>query len=139
MNQEGIVRQDYIHALKKSDKGEYKPLIDLMGRLGAGNPSLCELIGNKFYRKYMAGEKGSATVKALLVNGANPNDRTTSGYRALQLAVKFGFDEIVKVLVAFGAEIDIKDRSGLTPFQVAVEQDNKALADFFLIKGAKQS
>jgi len=42
------------------------------------------------------------------------------------------------VLVRAGAEVDLKDRSGLTPFQVAVTQENKVIADFLLSKGAKR-
>ncbi len=49
-----------------------------------------------------------------------------------------GLEDIVKVLVAAGAEVDVKDRSGLTPFQVAVTQENKTLADFLISKGAKR-
>ena len=55
-----------------------------------------------------------------------------------QLSVKAGLEEIVKLLVAFGADIDAVDKSSLTPFQTAVMQENKTLADFFLSKGAKQ-
>ncbi|MHA0111728.1 ankyrin repeat domain-containing protein, partial [Klebsiella pneumoniae] len=66
------------------------------------------------------------------------NDQTLNAHRLLQLAIKAGLEEIVKLLVISGAEIDVKDRSGLTPFQVAVAEENKGLADFFLAKGAKQ-
>ncbi len=77
-------------------------------------------------------------MKALLRTGSNPNDQAQSGYKPLHLAVKAGLEEIVKFLVTFGADVDAIDKSGLTPFQVAVMQENKALADFFLSKGAKQ-
>lgn len=137
LNQEGVVRKDYIQALKSADKGDYVPLVEFMRKLGASDPTLSELIRNNFYRTYIQGEKGIAIVNALLRSGGNPNDQTASGHRLLQLAIKAGLDEIVKVLVASGAEIDVKDRSGLTPFQVAVAQENKVLADFFLAKGAK--
>ncbi|MBS4168731.1 ankyrin repeat domain-containing protein [Parachlamydia sp. AcF125] len=53
-------------------------------------------------------------------------------------SVKASLDEIVKILIAAGAEVDTKDRSGLTPFQVAVLQGNKLLADFLLSQGARQ-
>lgn len=83
-------------------------------------------------------KKGLAIVKALLRNGSSPNDQTSNGDRALHLSVKAGLEEIVKLLVTFGADVDSKDKSGSTPFQIAVVQENKALADFFLSKGAKQ-
>jgi ankyrin repeat protein len=137
LNQEGVVRKDYIKTLKSADKGDYEPLVDFMKKLGASDPTLSEVIRNSFYRTYINGEKGRAMVKALLINGNNPNDQTSNGHKALQLSVKAGLEEIVKLLVAFGADVDVKDKSGLTPFQIAVIQENKALADFFLSKGAK--
>ncbi|MFA6915454.1 MAG: mobile mystery protein B [Parachlamydiales bacterium] len=138
LNQEGVVRKDYIKTLKSADKGDYVPLVDFMKMLGASDPNLSELIKNSFYRTYIQGEKGYAIVKALLRNGSNPNDETLNGHRVLQLAVKAGLNEIVKLLVTFGADIDTKDKSGLTPFQMAVLQENITLADFFLSKGAKK-
>ena len=82
--------------------------------------------------------EGIAIVKALLRNNNNPNDETANGHRSLQLAVNARLENIVKVLVVAGAEIEFRDRSGLTPFQLAVVQENKALADFFLSKGARR-
>ncbi|MGC1878533.1 MAG: mobile mystery protein B [Rhabdochlamydiaceae bacterium] len=138
LNQEGVIRKDYIQTLKVADRGDYAPLVEFMMKLGASDPTLSELIGNNFYRTYIKGKKALAIVNALLRSGGNPNDQTSNGHRLLQLAVKAGLDEIIKVLIASGAEIDVKDRSGLTPFQMAVAQENKALADFFLANGAKR-
>jgi len=138
LNEEGVVRKDYIKTLKSADKGDYAPLIDFMKKLGARDPSLCELIKNSFYQTYIHGEKGCAIVKALLRSGSNPNEETLNGHRVLQLAVKASLEKIVKLLLAFGADVDNKDKSGLTPFQVAVGNENKFLADFFLSKGAKK-
>lgn len=138
LNQEGVVREDYIKTLKSADKGDYAPLVDFMKKLGASDPNLSELIKNRFYRTHISREKGLAIVKVLLRSGSSPNDQTSNGYRVLQLAVKAGLEEIIKLLITFGAEVDAKDKSGLTPFQVAVEQENKVLADFFLSQGAKQ-
>lgn len=138
LNQGGVVRKDYIKTLKSADKGDYAPLVDFMKKLGASDPNLSELIKNRFYRTHISGEKGLAMVKALLRTGSKSNDQTSNGHRALQLSVKADLEEIVKLLVAFGADVDTKDKSGLTPFQIAVMQENKVLADFFLSKGAKQ-
>lgn len=134
LNQESIVRKDYIKTLKSADKGDYAPLIDFMKKLGARDPSLSELIKNSFYRTHMSGEKELAMVKALLRNGSNPNDESLNGHNVLHLAVKAGLEEIVKLLVAFGADVNSKDKSGFTPFQIAVRQENKAIIDFFLSK-----
>lgn len=138
LNEEGVIRKDYIKTLKSADKGDYVPLVDFMRKLGARDPNLSELIKNSFYRTYIHGEKGCAIVKALLRNGGSPNDQTSNGHSALQLSVKAGLEGIVKLLVTFGVDVDTKDKSGLTPFQIAVMQENKVLADFFLSRGAKQ-
>lgn len=138
LNEEGIVRKDYIKTLKNADKGDYASLVDFMKKLGAADPSLSELIKNSFYRACIHGERGRAIIKALLRSGSNPNDQALNGHGVLQLAVKAGLEEIVKLLVDFGADVDNKDKSGLTPFQVSVGQENKVLADFFLSKGAKK-
>jgi len=137
LNREGIIRKDYIQTLKNADKGDYMPLVEFMKMLGACDPKLSELLRNKFYQNYLKSDKGAALVKALLKTGGNPNDKTSNGHRCLQLAVKAELEEITKLLVNAGAEIDVSDHSGLTPFQIAVVQGNKVLADFFLLKGAK--
>lgn len=138
LQQEGIARKEYIQTLRSADRGDYTPLIALMVHLGASDPSLSDLIRNKLYKAYIAEDKGLSTIRALLRNGGNPNDQTPNGHRVLQLATKAGLDEIVHALVAFGAEVDAKDRSGLTAFQVAVMQNNKALADFLASEGAER-
>jgi fido (protein-threonine AMPylation protein) len=138
LNQEGMVRKDYIQMLKSADRGNYDPLVDFMKKLGAKDPNLSELFRNNFYRTRVNDKKGFAIVSALLRSGGNPNDETPNGHRLLQLAVKAGLEKIVKLLVDAGAEVDVKDRSGLTPFQIAVVQENKTLADFLVSKGAKR-
>lgn len=138
LNQEGVVRNDYIQTLKSADKGDYKPLVNFMKGLGACDPKLSELLKNNIYRNSIKGDKGLALVKALLKDGANPNDETSNGYRSLQLAVKADLGGIAKFLVGAGADVDVKDRSGLTPFQTAVLQENKDLANFLVSQGAKR-
>ncbi|HSW86166.1 MAG TPA: mobile mystery protein B, partial [Rhabdochlamydiaceae bacterium] len=137
LNQEGMIRKDYIYALKNADRGNYTPLVNLMKKFGACDPKLSELLRNSFYQTLIKSDKGPSLVNALLRNSENPNDETPNGHRSLQLATKAGLDEIVKLLVSAGAEINSKDRSGFTPFQIAVTQANKNLTDFLLSKGAK--
>lgn len=138
LNQEGVLRKDYIQTLKDADRGDYLPLVNFMKKLGASDPKLTDLLKDNFYREHIRGDKGIATIKALLRSGSNPNEETSNGHRLLQMAVKAGLEEIVKLLVVIGAEIDVADQSGLTPFQTAVMQNNEILADFFLSKGAKR-
>lgn len=136
LNQEGVKRKDYIQSLKLADKGNYSSLVTLMKQLGASDPKLSELTRDNFYHSLM-NIGGSSVVKALIENGASPNDETHNGHRVLQLAIKAGLDVIARTLVEQGADVNCIDRSGLTPFQVAVVQNNKPLADFLITKGAK--
>lgn len=39
LNQEGIIRKDYIATLKSADKGDYDPLVNFMKKLGAIDPN----------------------------------------------------------------------------------------------------
>ena len=137
LNQEGIVRKNYIQTLKSADRSDYMPLVEFMKNLGACDPKLSELLRNKFYHTYLKGDRGPIMVNALIRNGGNPNDETANGHRSLQLSIKAGFEDIVRFLIEAGADIDFKDHSGLTPFQTAVMQENKAIADFLLSRGAK--
>ena len=57
LNQEGVVRKDYIKTLKSADRGDYAPLVDFMKKLGATDPNLSELIKNSFYRPYISRKK----------------------------------------------------------------------------------
>lgn len=138
LNQECLVRKDYIQTLKDADRGDYAPLVNFMKMFGASDPKLSELIRNNFYRNFVRGDREPAIIRALLRSGSNPNDETPNGHRSLQLAIKAGLEKIAKLLVEAGAEIDVSDRSGLTPFQVAVMQENKILSDFLISKGAKR-
>lgn len=138
LDQKGKVRRDYIQKLQNADKGDYIPLVDFMKKFGACDPKLSELLRNSFYRNFIKGDRGFAIVKAFLRNGSDPNDETSNGHRSLQLAIKASLDKIVKLLIDAGAEIDVRDQSGLTSFQAAVVQENKTLADFLLSKGAKK-
>lgn len=51
-------------------------------------------------------------VKQLLQQGGNVNTRARSGLTALSLAVIRGYDEIALLLMAHGASLDARDRSG---------------------------
>ncbi len=138
LSRECKVRKEYIQTLRDADSGDYMPLIDLMKRLGARDPTIVELLMNNFYQTRIRGDRLSAVVRALLRNGVTPNEETPNGHRLLQLAVRAGLEDVVRLLLDAGVEVDVRDRSRLTPFQVAVQQENKALADLLLSKGAKR-
>jgi Fic-DOC domain mobile mystery protein B len=139
LNREGVARKDYIQTLKSADQGDYVPLIELMKKLGGSDPKLSDLLGNNSYRVFVQNNNGSGLVKAMLRNGENPNSRSENEYYALHSAIKAGLDEIVKLLVDAGAEIEAKDRNGLTALQIAEIHGNTDVVDFLLLKGAQES
>lgn len=118
------------------DSGDYAPLIEFMKKLGAQNPTICELLTNTFFQKRMNIDRLRATMSALLTDGGDPNESTPKGHQPLQLAIKSGRREIVKLLLDAGADINTRDQSKLTPFQTAVLHEDKAIADLLLTRGA---
>ncbi len=78
--------------------------------------------------------------KSLLSRGAEVNltddQNMTPLLRAFQ---RVGNDEIVKLLVAYGANVNIRGcREELTPIHLAVAQNNKNLVEFLLENGARE-
>lgn len=138
LNKNGNFRDEYIEALKCGDKGNYIPLLNFMKQFGATDPKLTELLKNKIYKDYVNGQKGISLLKAYVRNHANPNEETPDGHRLLQIAVKSGLEEFVQFLLTIGAEINYIDKSGLTPFQLAVQEENKSLVTLLLKMGAKK-
>ena len=84
---------------------------------------------------YICSERRMAsTVKRLVqYNGVNLN---IAGVKELDtplhIASTKGFIDIVRVLVDAGASLLVENRLGWTPFQVAVQCRNRALAEYFL-------
>lgn len=71
LNQEGVVRRDYVQTLKDADRGNYTSLIDFMKKFGASDPKPDEFLKNKFYETHLKDEKGRALLAALLKHGNN--------------------------------------------------------------------
>ena len=71
----------------------------------------------------------------------NVNQHTLNGHKFLQLLINAQLDDrkklaLVKASVDRGAEVDVVDKRGLTPFQVAILNKSKPIADFLHSKGA---
>ena len=65
----------------------------------------------------------SATVLASLAGGMNIDSQdSVTGMTLLMRAVSFGQENIVKLLLNHGANINIKDNTGSTPLIAACEQ-----------------
>ena len=62
-----------------------------------------------------------AVVKLLLERGADPNGSDANGNTALMEAASHGCDrELTRMLIKAGARIDVKNKSGLTPFEMGL-------------------
>jgi ankyrin repeat protein len=64
------------------------------------------------------------------------NARDPRGFTSLIFASYFGHDEIAKVLIERGADIDAKDASGNTALMGVCFKGNISMASFFLERGA---
>ena len=53
------------------------------------------------------------------VPSANADEKTTNGRTPLQVAIRFGANDIVQLLVDRGADLTLKDRFGRTPLEAA--------------------
>jgi hypothetical protein len=61
----------------------------------------------------------AAVVKLLIANGADVNAVNSRNLTALHYAARNGNDEVIQLLVLHGARLDIKDRIGRTPLDLA--------------------
>ena len=74
-----------------------------------------------FYSDYMK------TTKVLLINHADPNikkDDLSDGETALMMALENENNDLVKLLIEYGANINETDSVGLTPLMIASEKGN---------------
>jgi ankyrin repeat protein len=86
-----------------------------------------------------AGQGNGALVDLLLANGGDPNwweghDERT----ALHAAARRGDLEVVRLLLAAGANVSAKDREGRTPLSVAIVCCHKEVANLLREHGATQ-
>lgn len=100
-------------------------------------PSLGEALIKK------RGEELFESVTKILNKGANVNDTSLNGHRPLQLLIKSLLEprkklELVKRMVDLGADIHSADKSGLTPYQVAISEKNKSISDLLRSKGVRR-
>jgi ankyrin repeat protein len=58
-------------------------------------------------------------VKVALESGGDVRDASSEGRTALHTAVQKSSDEIIRLLVAKGANLQAKDKRGFTPLQIA--------------------
>ncbi|KAJ5620182.1 hypothetical protein N7510_004166 [Penicillium lagena] len=77
------------------------------------------------------------TVKSSLAQGGNP--RTTNHHLQppLWLAARNGHEEVVEILLNYGADIEIRSPTGLTPLAVASREGRYGVMKLLLHRGAK--
>ena len=75
-------------------------------------------------------------VSLLVEAGVNVNAVDSDGYTALHIAA-LGSADCVEVLLAAGADIDVRDNSGRTPFDNALSSDERRAWPLFLRAGAE--
>jgi Fic-DOC domain mobile mystery protein B len=124
---ESQTRKLYILALKSADAGDYVPLIDFMKKYGSKDPTLSDLLGSNFYKKNIKQSCLEKLIKAYLRQVHNINSRIDE-HHPLQLAIKRGLEEIVKELIHSGADILNRDKSGFTPFELAIAKNFLSIA-----------
>ncbi|WAR01827.1 Y381-like protein [Mya arenaria] len=81
--------------------------------------------------------KRADTVKFLLDNGADPGPKYPGGNKALHYAAGLsGPSDVLELLVAYKAEIDVINEEGCTPLFFATQSNNKFAACVLISQGA---
>lgn len=84
-----------------------------------------------------AAEQGNtASVKALMSQGADVNAKSKDGWTALMFAATMGHTEIVKTLLAKGADVNAKSKDGWTALVCAAVEGHTKTVEMLLAKGA---
>jgi uncharacterized protein len=100
------------HALP--DLGNNLDITPLMAAAGVGTS------GVDTRGKYKTQAEASAAIKLLVQGGADVNATDTRGLTALHGAAQLGFDDVIRTLAAEKAQLDVKDKRGVTPLDMAM-------------------
>ncbi len=81
------------------------------------------------------------TLKKMIENGGNVNQKTSNGHHFLQLLIKANLEprqklKLIKLCVNRGANVVSPDTSTLSPFATAISIGDRTIADFLHSKGA---
>ncbi len=88
------------------------------------------------------GDELVQSVMEILAVDANVIRNSFNGYHPLQLLIKADLDphkklELVKYFTDLGADIHSADNSGLTPYQVAISEEDNSISNLLRSKGAR--
>jgi ankyrin repeat protein len=100
------------HALP--DLGNNSDITPLMAAAGLGTT------GVDTRGKYKTEAQASASIKLLAQGGADVNAVDARGLTALHGAALLGFDDVIRTLAAQNARLDVKDKRGITPLDMAL-------------------
>lgn len=76
-------------------------------------------------------------IKALVCKNADVDAQDgTSGRSPLFHAVENGFEEVVEILLAFGANVNLPNFGGVTPLVVATDRGNQTITSMLISRGA---
>jgi ankyrin repeat protein len=123
---------------------QHKPNIDLTGSSptidGFGNAGITPL--------YFAIQQGFTSISAMLITndanlGANPNGiGTSAGETPLHVAASFGNADVIKLLLAHGADVNARERwpqtspFGISALDIAVKGDSPESVRLLIANGA---
>ncbi|WP_433896576.1 ankyrin repeat domain-containing protein [Sphingobacterium mizutaii] len=98
-----------------------------------------ELSSHGFYPLGIASHFGKEDiVRILLRNGANPNSSSQNGYQVFPIhsALSNGQNNIAKMLIEAGAEVNVLQSSKISPLHLAAQQGNIDMIIVLLEHGA---
>lgn len=76
-------------------------------------------------------------IKVMVLNGCNVNKQgSEDGWSVLHHAAQFGYESLTRVLLDNKAEIELRDKGGLTPLRWAIMHSNLSTAKLLLDSGA---
>lgn len=115
-------------------------LIDQVASMLAQNPSIInELSDHGFSPLGIAAHFGQEDiVRSLLAKGADPDFPSQNGYNVypIHAALGAGNNNIVKMLIEAGAEVNVVQSSRITPLHLAAQQGNIDIIILLLENGA---
>jgi ankyrin repeat protein len=68
-------------------------------------------------------------VKLLISEGADVNEKTTTGDTPLHYAVRYGHEDVAELLISKGADVNAKSKFGYTPLDLAVMRGYTEIAE----------
>ncbi len=83
-----------------------------------------------------AGDKQVA--EALIARGARINIEGPLGQYPLHIAARYGYTNLVRLFLARGADVNPRDDNEVTPYGIALDQNNLAVAEILKQAGGMQ-